>query len=44
MSTGTSGISAVQLQRQLGIMRYETAWMMLAVAREQLARASGALR
>jgi len=29
MSTGTPGISAVQLQRQLGIKRYETAWMML---------------
>jgi len=29
MSTGTPGISAVQLQRQLGIRRYETAWMML---------------
>ena len=29
MSTGTLGISAVQLQRQLGIGRYETAWMML---------------
>jgi transposase-like protein len=29
MSTGTPGISAVQLQRRLGIGRYETAWMML---------------
>ncbi len=29
MSTGTPGISAVQLQRQFGIKRYETAWMML---------------
>jgi transposase-like protein len=29
MSTGTPGISATQLQRQLGIGRYETAWMML---------------
>jgi transposase-like protein len=29
MATGTPGISAVQLQRQLGIGRYETAWMML---------------
>lgn len=29
MATGTPGISAVQLQRQLGISRYETAWMML---------------
>jgi len=29
MTTGTPGISATQLQRQLGISRYETAWMML---------------
>ncbi len=29
MTTATPGISAVQLQRQLGITRYETAWMML---------------
>jgi transposase-like protein len=29
MTTGTPGISATQLQRQLGIARYETAWMML---------------
>jgi transposase-like protein len=29
MSTATPGISAVQLQRQLGIGRYETAWMLL---------------
>ncbi len=28
-STGTPGISALQLQRQLGFSRYETAWMML---------------
>ncbi len=28
-STGTPGISAWQLQRQLGLRRYETAWMML---------------
>lgn len=28
-STGTPGISALQLQRQLGLDRYETAWMML---------------
>ena len=28
-STGTPGISALQLQRQLGLRRYETAWMML---------------
>ncbi len=29
MSTGTPGISSVQLQRQLGIKRYEISWMML---------------
>lgn len=29
MTTATPGISAVQLQRQLGIGRYETAWMIL---------------
>lgn len=29
MTTATPGISALQLQRQLGIERYETAWMML---------------
>jgi transposase-like protein len=29
MSTHTPGISAAQLQRQLGISRYETAWLIL---------------
>ena len=29
MATATPGISALQLQRQLGLKRYETAWMML---------------
>jgi transposase-like protein len=29
MTTPTPGMSALQLQRQLGISRYETAWMML---------------
>jgi transposase-like protein len=29
MTTHTPGISALQLQRQLGITRYETAWMVL---------------
>ena len=29
MATATPVFSAVQLQRQLGISRYETAWMML---------------
>ena len=29
MATHTPGISAVRLQRQLGIGRYETAWLLL---------------
>jgi hypothetical protein len=29
MATATPGISALQLQRRLGLGRYETAWMML---------------
>ena len=29
VATGTPGISALQLQRQLGLSRYETAWMIL---------------
>ncbi len=29
MSTPTPGVSALQLQRQLGLSRYETTWMML---------------
>ena len=29
MASGTPGISAVQLQRQLDRGRYETAWMLL---------------
>ena len=29
VTTGAPGISALQLQRQLGLSRYETAWMML---------------
>jgi transposase-like protein len=29
VTTATPGISALQLQRQLGLRRYETAWMML---------------
>ncbi len=44
MTTNKRGISALLLQRQLGMTRYETAWMMLhkfrramvAVAREAL--------
>ena len=46
MTTGTPGISAVQLQRQLGLSRYETAWTMLhklrrAMANRQRTRLSG---
>jgi hypothetical protein len=29
VATQTPGFSALQLQRQLGIRRYETAWVML---------------
>jgi hypothetical protein len=29
MTTDKRGISALLLQRQLGLQRYETAWMML---------------
>ena len=29
MATATPGISALQMQRQVGVPRYETAWMML---------------
>ena len=29
VSTHTPGMSALQLQRQLGIKRYETAWLIL---------------
>ena len=38
VTTATPGISALQLQRQLGLNRYETAWMML----HKLRRATGA--
>jgi transposase-like protein len=36
MSTHTPGISASQLQRQLGIGRYETAWLILAKLRRAM--------
>jgi transposase-like protein len=36
MTTATSGISAVQLQRQLGIVYHETAWMMLGKLRRAM--------
>jgi transposase-like protein len=38
MATHHPGISAVQLQRQLGIGRHETAWMMLHKLRRAKAR------
>lgn len=37
MSTGTPGISAMQLQRQLGLGRYESAWTMLHKLRRAMA-------
>lgn len=38
VSTHTPGISAVQLQRQLGLSRYETAWAMLHKLRRAMVR------
>jgi len=38
VTTHTPGISAVQLQRQLGITRYETAWAMLQKLRRAMVR------
>jgi len=38
VATHTPGISAVQLQRQLGIKRYETAWAMLQKLRRAMVR------
>jgi hypothetical protein len=38
MATQTPGISATQLQRQLGIERYETAWVMLQKLRRAMRR------
>jgi len=38
VTTHTPGISAVQLQRQLGITRYETAWGMLQKLRRAMVR------
>lgn len=38
VATHTPGISAVQLQRQLGITRYETAWAMLQKLRRAMVR------
>ena len=38
VATQTPGFSALQLQRQLGIRRYETAWMMLQKLRRAMVR------
>ena len=38
MATHTPGLSALQLQRQLGIGRYETAWVMLHKLRRAMVR------
>jgi transposase-like protein len=38
VATHTPGISAVQLQRQLGLTRYETAWVMLQKLRRAMVR------
>ena len=38
VTTHTPGMSALQLQRQLGIRRYETAWMMLHKLRRAMLR------
>jgi transposase-like protein len=38
VATHTPGLSAVQLQRQLGLARYETAWLMLHKLRSAMVR------
>jgi hypothetical protein len=38
VATHTPGISAVQLQRQLGLKRYETAWGLLQKLRRAMVR------
>ena len=38
VTTHTPGVSALQLQRQLGLPRYETAWMMLQKLRRAMVR------
>lgn len=40
VATHTPGISAVQLQRQLGIAKYETAWFLLHRLRQGMVRAN----
>jgi transposase-like protein len=41
MTTDKRGVSAVLLQRQLGLSRYETAWMMLHKLRRAMVNAAG---
>jgi hypothetical protein len=41
MTTDNRGVSAVLLQRQLGLSRYETAWMMLHKLRRAMVNAAG---
>ena len=43
LTTGSPGISAVQLQRQLGLGRYQTAWMMLHKLRRAMVNPERAL-
>ncbi len=40
MTTDKRGISALLLQRQLGLQRYETAWMMLHKLRRAMVNAA----
>jgi hypothetical protein len=40
MTTDTRGVSALLLQRQLGLRRYETAWMMLHKLRRAMVNAA----
>ena len=40
VATHTPGISAVQLQRQLGIAKYESAWFLLHRLRQGMVRAN----
>jgi hypothetical protein len=43
MTTDKRGVSALLVQRQLGLSRYETAWMMLHKLRDDYARAQDLL-
>ena len=40
MTTDTRGVSALLLQRQLGLRRYETAWLMLHKLRRAMVNAA----